>query len=154
MFHIRNLQDFAAAIMLLLIGIAGLWFGREYPVGTSSHMGPGYMPMALSWGLIIFGAVIGLRAVSLRAARLRGSTIQPIVWRTNILILGAIICFALMIRSTGLAAATFVVAALSAFASPESRWKETIGLGIFLAILCVLVFIYALRQSIPVIGAS
>jgi hypothetical protein len=59
-----------------------------------------------------------------------------------------------MIRSTGLAAATFVVAALSAFASSESRWKETIALGLFLAILCVLIFIYALRQSISVIGAS
>jgi hypothetical protein len=138
--------------MLLLIGMAGLWFGRGYEVGTSSHMGPGYMPMALSWGLIIFGFVIGLRAVSLRAARLRGSAIEPIVWRTNVLILGAIICFAFLIRSAGLAASTFVVTALSAFAAKEFRWKETIALGISLAILCVLVFIYALRQAIPVFG--
>jgi len=135
--------------MLLVIGVAGLWFGREYEVGTASRMGPGYIPMVLSWGLIIFGVVVGLRAV-----KLRGPAVEPIVWRTNILILGAIICFAFLIRSTGLAAATFVVTALSAFASTESRWKETILLGIFLAFFCVLVFIYALRQSIPVIGSS
>jgi hypothetical protein len=51
-----------------------------------------------------------------------------------------------------LAAAIFVVTALSAFASKEFRWKETIVLGVLLAILCVLVFVYALRQSIPVFG--
>jgi putative tricarboxylic transport membrane protein len=101
----------------------------------------------LSWGLIIFGGIVGIRSV-----RLRGPAIEPIVWRANILILGAIICFALLIRSTGLAAATFVVTVLSAFASKEFRWKETIVLGVLLAILCVLVFVYALRQSIPVFG--
>jgi hypothetical protein len=115
-------------------------------------MGPGYMPMALSLGLILFGIIIGLRAISLRPARARGPAIEPIVWRANILVLGAIICFALLIRSVGLAVATFVVIALSSFASKESRWKETIILGVLLAVLCVIVFVYALRQSIPVFG--
>jgi uncharacterized oligopeptide transporter (OPT) family protein len=151
-FHIKRPQDLGAAILLLLFGMAGLWFGREYSAGTSSHMGPGYMPKALSWGLIGFGIVIGLRAISLGPARVRGPAIEPIVWRANLLILGAIICFAILIRSAGLAAATFVVTALSAFASKEFRWKETIVLGVLLAILCVLVFVYALRQSIPVFG--
>jgi uncharacterized membrane protein YqjE len=146
-FRIKSPQDLGAAVMLLFFGVAGLWFGREYSAGTSSHMGPGYMPRALSWGLIIFGIIVGLRSV-----RLRGPAIEPIVWRANILILVAIICFALLIRSTGLAAATFVVTVLSAFASKEFRWKETIVLGVLLAILCVLVFVYALRQSIPVFG--
>jgi putative tricarboxylic transport membrane protein len=149
MSHIKSPQDLAAAIMLLLIGIAGLWFGRDYEVGTASRMGPGYMPMALSWCLIIFGIVVGVRAL-----KLRGPAVDPIVWRTNVLILGGILCFAFLIRSAGLAAATFVVTVLSAFASRDSRWKETIVLGVFLAILCVLVFVYALRQSIPVIGSS
>ena len=147
MFRIKSPQDLGASILLLFFGVAGLWFGWEYPAGTSSHMGPGYMPKALSWGLIVFGIIIGLRSV-----RIRGPALEPIVWRANLLVLVAIICFALLIRSTGLAAATFVVTALSAFASKESRWKETIVLGVLLAILCVLVFVYALRQSIPVFG--
>ena len=119
MFHIRSPQDLGASVMLIIIGVAGLWFGREYEVGTASRMGPGYMPMALSWGLILFGVVVGLRSV-----RVRGPAVEPVVWRTNILILGAIISFAFLIRSTGLAATIFVVTALSAFASTESRWKE------------------------------
>jgi hypothetical protein len=152
MFHIKRPQDLGAAVMLLIAGIGGLWFGREYEVGTASRMGPGYMPMALSWGLIFFGVIIGLRAVRLRPVKSRGPGIDPIVWRTNLLILAAILGFALLIRSAGLAAATFVVTALSAIASTEFRWKETIALAVFLAIACVLIFVYALRQSIPVIG--
>ena len=41
-----------ASVLLLVIGLAGLWFGREYEVGIASRMGPGYIPMVLSWGLI------------------------------------------------------------------------------------------------------
>jgi hypothetical protein len=138
--------------MLLLFGIAGLWFGREYAVGTASRMGPGYMPMLLSWGIVIFGLVIGLRSVRIGATGARGPAIEPIVWRTNLLILAAIVSFAFLIRFAGLAAAAFAVTLLSALASRESRWKETVVLAVFLSGLCVVIFIYALRQSMPVFG--
>src|SRR5262245_52763176 len=140
-------QDGGTAALLVLVGAAGLWFGREYEVGTASRMGPGYMPMLLSWGLIGFGLSVGLRAVTRQ-----GPAIEPVVWRTNLLVLGAILGFVLLIESAGLAAATFAVTALSALASAESRWKETIALGVFLAALCVLLFVYALRQPMAVFG--
>ncbi len=149
MFRIKSPQDFGAAIMLLFFGAAGLWFGRGYAVGTASQMGPGYMPMVLSWALILFGIIVGLRAVALR-----GQAIEPIRLRSNILILAGILGFAFLIQSAGLAAAVFVVTVLSALASTESKWKETIALGLFLSIFCVLVFIYALRQSMPVFGSG
>ena len=147
MFRVKSPQDFGAAVMFLLLGLAGLAFGREYEVGSASRMGPGYLPMLLSWGLIVFGVVVGLRAVTLQ-----GPAIEPIVWRTNVLVLGAIVGFAFLIESAGLAISIFVVTVLTALASAESNWKESIALGVFLAISCVLVFIYALRQSMTVFG--
>ncbi len=148
MFRIRSRQDFGAAVMLIFFGTAGLWFGREYSVGTASQMGPGYMPLALSWGLIIFGVIVGLRAVAMS-----GPAIEPVRFRSNILVLGAILGFALMIQSVGLAISIFVVTILSTLASTDSKWKETIALGLFLAIFCVIAFVYVLRQSMPVIGS-
>jgi hypothetical protein len=145
--RIKSPQDLGAAVMFLLIGAAGWWLGRGYEMGTASRMGPGYLPMVLSGGLVVFGIVVGLRAVTLR-----GPGIEPVVWRTNALILGAILSFVFLIESAGLAVATFVVAVLSARASADSRWGETVGLGIFLAVFCVLVFVYALRQSMHVFG--
>ncbi len=149
MFRIKSYQDFGAAVMLILFGLGGVWFGREYAVGTASKMGPGYMPAVLSWGLIVFGAVVGLRSVTLR-----GPAIEPVKLRSNILVLGGILSFAFLIESAGLAVAIFVVTVLSALASSESKWKETIALGLFLAIFCVLVFVYGLRQSMPVFGSG
>jgi len=153
MIRVKNPHDLGAAVLLLFFGAAGLWFGREYALGTASRMGPGYTPMLLCGGLIIFGLVIGLRALGRGKSRTRGPGIEKIGWRTNLLILAAILSFAVLIRTAGLAPATFVTTLLTAMASTESRWKETIGLALFLSLLCVLVFVYALRQSMPVFGA-
>jgi hypothetical protein len=62
--RIKSPQDVGAAIILIALGLAGVWFGRDYDIGSVSRMGPGYMPALLSIGLLVFGAVIGLRAVT------------------------------------------------------------------------------------------
>lgn len=152
MIHVKSAHDLGAAILLLFFGLAGLWFGREYAMGTASRMGPGYTPMLLSIGLLIFGLVVGLRSVTFRRAGTTGPGIDKIGWRTSLLIIAAIISFAVLIRSAGLFPATFATTLLTALASRESRWKETIGLAFFLSVLCSLIFVYALRQSMPVFG--
>jgi hypothetical protein len=146
MLRIKGPQDIGAAAMFILIGLAGLWFGREYDKGSAAQMGPGYMPMLLSVGLILFGIIVGLRGVTLQ-----GPPIEPRRWLSTLLILAAILVFALLIESAGLLVATFAVVLLSALASPEAKWKETIGLAVFLALFCVLVFVYGLKQPIPVL---
>ena len=146
---IRNPQDFGAAALFIVIGAAGLWFGREYEVGVASDMGPGYLPMVLSWGLIIFGIIVGIRAI-----RVPGPKIEPVVWRAVILTLGAILAYAFLIEPAGLASAIFAVTVVSALASSESKWTETLVMGVSLSVFCVLVFIYALRQSLTVFGAG
>ncbi len=149
MVSVRNQQDVGAALLFAALGLGGLWFGREYDVGTARDMGPGYFPMLLSWALIGFGLVIGLRA-----GIARGPHVEPFVWRAVVLVLGAIVAFALLIESAGLAITIFAVTVLSALASPDSRWKETAVLGVCLSIFCVLVFIYGLRQTLTVFGSG
>jgi Tripartite tricarboxylate transporter TctB family len=143
----RSPQDLASAVVFVLFGAAGLWFGRDYTLGTAARMGPGYTPMLLSVGLILCGIVVGVRALTRP-----GPLIEPIVWRTNALVLSAILSFVVLIGSFGLAVATFVVTALSAWGSPESRWKDTLLLALFLAVFSVVVFVYALRQPMSVLG--
>jgi predicted metal-binding membrane protein len=147
--RIKSQQDAGAAILLIVIGIGGLWFGREYERGSVSQMGPGYMPMLLSVGLLIFGGIIALRAVTVD-----GPQIERGLWYPSALILLTVILFAFLIETAGLAPATFAVAVLSAFASPQVKWKEALALGVGLAIFCVLVFVYGLRQPIPPFGAG
>jgi len=149
MLRIKSPQDFGAAIILIVIGLAGLWFGREYELGTISQMGPGYMPRLLSIGLLLFGGVIGARALTVA-----GPPIETGRWYPAVLILICILLFALLVDSAGLAPTIFVVAVLCAFASAEVKWKEALALGVGLAVFCVLVFVYGLRQPIPIFGSG
>jgi hypothetical protein len=143
-FRIKKPQDMGAAVLFLLIGIAGLWFGRNYAVGTAARMGPGYFPMMLSWMLIVFGIIVGAGSFVLE-----GEPISPGKARSTLLILAAILVFGLLVESAGLAIATIAVIIVSAIATPEAKWKEYVPLSLVMAVGCVLVFVYLLRQAIP-----
>ena len=149
MLRVKSPRDLGAAAMFILIGIAGLWFGRDYTVGTAARMGAGYMPTMLSWLLIGFGFFVGLRAL-----RMRGPKIESVNWRSALLILLALLLFGLLIERAGLALAVAATTFVGALASAEGRWKEALPLGIGLAVFCVLVFIYGLNQPITVFGAE
>ena len=148
MFRIRNPEDFGSALLFIAIGCAGLWFGQEYDVGTASDMGPGYFPRVLCWCLVGFGLVLGARSM-----RIDGPKLEPVVWRGVFFTLGSILAYALLIETAGLAPAIFAVTALAAMASHESKWKETLAMALGMAVFCVLVFVYALRQSLTVFGS-
>ena len=57
MFRVKSPQDFGSAILFLLIGLAGLYFGKDLTYGTAGRMGPGYFPFVLSWLIIAIGVV-------------------------------------------------------------------------------------------------
>ena len=147
MIHVKNPRDFAAAAMFLFIGLAGLWFGQDYPLGTSARMGPGYFPVLVSGILILLGFVVGFGSL-----RVEGASITAVSWRSIGLIVAAIIAFGLLIERAGVVVAILVSTMIAAFATREVRVREAIGLAIFLAALCVALFIYALGQPIPIFG--
>jgi hypothetical protein len=147
MLRVKKPQDLAAGILFILFGIAGLWFGRNYAVGTAARMGPGYFPMMLSWLLIAFGGFIAARSCVIEGRR-----IDVIRWRSVFAIMAAIAAFALMIQRFGLALATVVVIGIAAAAICQSRWREVIPLALAMAAFCVGVFIYGLHQPLPLWG--
>jgi hypothetical protein len=143
--RVKKPQDLGAASLFILMGVAGLWFGSDLRFGTNARMGPGYFPIVLSWLLIGFGGVIAIRAFLLEGA----SIVKPNFRGLGIVFL-AILLFGLLIDRAGLGATALLVPLLAAFATPEVNWKEAVVLSISLAIACVLVFIYALRQPMQV----
>jgi hypothetical protein len=108
-------------------------------------MGPGYMPTVLSWGLVLIGAFLSLRAFALE-----GPPIERSLFRPQVFILLAIIVFGLLIERVGLAPAIVVVTVVAALASHEMRWRETLAIAVGLAALCVGLFIYLLGQPLTI----
>lgn len=142
MIRLKSPQDFFAGLMFMAFGAVGAWVAQRYPFGTSVRMGPGYLPVVISWCMVTLGVIIAARGVVLT-----GPPVALIRLRPTLLVLGAVLVYAFSIERLGLAISVFLVTALSALGNTAVRLAETAILGVVLAVFCVLVFVYGL--SIP-----
>ncbi len=138
-FRLHVNQDLVAGLMFLAWGIAGLWLGQRYSVGTSLRMGPGYLPNLLCWCLIVFGTGIAIKGTLIAGEKLTKWHFRPLI-----LVLAGLGVFGLLIERGGLPAAAIGGALVGALGSPEFRLWEILVLGVSLAIASVAVFVYGL----------
>jgi hypothetical protein len=144
MFRIKSPQDFGSAIVFLLMGLAGLYFGKDLNYGSAGHMGPGYFPVILSWMIIGIGVIVGLMSLSIE-----GPPIEPPQFRPLFFVLLSVVVFGYMMSYVGLAITGVVMTLIAAFARREVKLFESLLLGIGLSIGCVLIFAYGLGQPLP-----
>jgi len=145
MLRVKSPQDLGAAILFLIIGATGLYFGRDLAFGTASRMGPGFFPAILSGLIFVIGFVVGLRFFAIE-----GPPIEPIRLRPLLFILAAIVAFGYLIEQIGLAITTAALTIFAAYARDRVNLKETAVLAVFLAVFAVGVFAYALGQPLPI----
>ncbi len=149
MFRVKSPQDFGASVTFIVIGLAGLYFGREYSIGSAARMGPGYFPMLLSYCLIAIGVFVGFKSIATP-----GPAIRLPVWRSSGLLIAAIVLFGALIERAGLAPTVLVCSFVAAFATTEAKVKETAILSVLLACFVVFLFIYALNQPMQIFGGD
>lgn len=139
-------QDLWAGVIFIAIGALALWAGADYQMGRAAQMGPGYVPRLLGYGLVIFGLVIAGRGL------VAGSEpVGPAHFRPLLLILGGTLLFGLLIDRAGLAITCAVVTLVTAFAAREKpNLLHVVVLALSLSLVTALVFVYALRQAIPI----
>ncbi len=142
---LRINQDFMSGLMFMGWGIAGLWMSRDYPIGSTLRMGPGYMPQLLCWGLLILGLIIAVKG-----AMVEGEPIERWHWRPLIVVSLALFAFAWLLQPGGLVLATLAIVAIGSLAGPDFRLREVLLLATGLATGAVAIFIYALKLPLPV----
>jgi putative tricarboxylic transport membrane protein len=142
--RIKSPQDVGAAVVFLVIGLAGLYFGRDLRFGTAGNMGAGYFPIILSWIIIGIGAIVGIRALAIAGPRIEAVQLRPIV-----VIVSAILIFGYLVDLIGLALTAALVTILAAFARRGVNLVETVLLAAGLGVFCTLVFVYGLSQPFP-----
>ena len=145
MSRIKDQRDFWSGILFVAFGCAGLWVGRNYAVGTLVRMGPGFFPMMMSVALTGIGGFLVARSLVVA-----GEPVERTAFWPQLLILGAIVAFGLLIERIGLAVAVMAVAAVSGVAAQGLRWFELIALTLAMSALSVALFVYLLGQPIPV----
>ncbi len=142
---IRHPKDFWSGVLFIAIGAFAVIFGSRYNLGTAARMGPGYFPRMLGLLLIGLGGILAVRAFKTRGERLPGWH-----WRPTVVVLGSVILFGLVVQKLGLALSTVMLIVLASAASREFRPLESLLAGVFLAALCVLVFIVGLKLQLPI----
>ncbi|MCO8167503.1 tripartite tricarboxylate transporter TctB family protein [Pseudomonas sp. 21LCFQ02] len=138
-------QDFVSGLLLGSVGAAGLFFGRDYHIGTASEMGPGYFPMGLSLGILIVGLLLITK--SLVAGDL---LIERIHLRSVGFVVLAMVAFGLSIDRAGLAVATFLLISIGSLGGYEPRVREVLLVYISLTAAAAALFIIGLGLPIRI----
>lgn len=137
---------------LLFIGVAagGLWVSRNYPTGTASRMGTGYMPRLLLWVLLGLGGLILVSGLW-KADRLAedAHVSAPAAWRPVFFVTLSLVVFGLALERLGLALSILLLTGIGAVAGRGMRPLETAIATLVLIALCWLIFIVGLSLTIP-----
>ena len=144
---IKHPKDFYAGLMYAAIGAGAIIIARDYNMGTSVRMGPGYFPTLLGALLIIVGTLSMIRAF-LR----QGESIATFYWKEIFLVLGSVVLFGLLVRGAGLVPSLILLVLVSAWASEKFQIKLAVLLAILTSVFSALVFVKGLGLPFSIIG--
>ena len=145
MFRVKSPQDLGAAIVFIVIGLAGLYIGKDLTFGSASQMGPGFFPTWLNFLIIVIGVGVGVKALAVEGPPIERFQVRPILF-----IVAAIVIFGFLIQAVGLALSAVLMTIFAAYARRGGvKVTETILLAAGLAVFSVVLFIYVLGQSVP-----
>jgi hypothetical protein len=144
---VRSQKDFFAALIYLAIGLGAIFLEPELPMGTGMKMGPAYFPTVLGALLSLIGLISLVRAFVVN-----GAPVPAFAWKPLLIITGATVVFALLVRGVGLVIALPLFVVMTAFASTHFRWGTALALAGAATIFCALVFVKGLGVPLPLIG--
>ena len=137
---IKKNKDFFAGLIFIFFGIAAIWLAQDYPMGTTRRMGPAYFPSAVGGALAMFGFIISARSIWSPSEPVRLPSLRPLI-----MIIGAVVGFALLLEPLGLILALFVLVLISCLGGWQFRLLEVAILYILLVLIVVIFFVYGLR---------
>ena len=139
-------KDFLAGVMFIAFGLGALYLGRHLAPGTTVRMGPGWVPHALSYVMLVLGAIISVVALFFG-----GEQVEAPKWKPITMVTIGIVCFGLLFESTGLIPALIALVLIASLGGDEFKLTEVIMNMVVLTILCILVFKVGLSMNIYVL---
>jgi putative tricarboxylic transport membrane protein len=140
-------DDLIAGLLFIALGLAsGVYIHVTLDIGTPQTMGPGYIPSRLAGLLVLFGAVIALRA------RPSAREAPAIAWRGLIALTGSMAMFGLTAGPLGLIPALALAIFLAAWASRRMTMRLALILTASLTAACILIFKVMLGAHLRLLG--
>ena len=142
-----NNRDFLAGLLFIVLGGLAVALARDYPIGSTMRMGPGYFPTVLGGILLLFGVYVLLRGVR-SGDKVKGEW----GYRPLALIALSIVLFGFLLDRAGMVPAIVATLFVAAAAGREFRVKEVILLAVVMTAFSVAVFSYGLKLPYPLLG--
>lgn len=137
-------QDRLAGLLFALIGAGILVEAQNYALGTTLRMGPGFFPTAVGGLLVLIGTLLVVKS-----AWDPGPRIEPLAWWPALVVLAAIVVFALTLERLGLIVAVVLLVGFTSLAMREVRWLGVAVLAVALAALSAGLFRWLLGLRLP-----
>lgn len=140
-------QDVGAGLFLIAIALIAWAAGADLAPGTLRALGPGMLPKALA-------VLVGLLGVAILLGGLADPQDPPLQrWtlRAPLCVLGAVVLFALTIRTLGLAVAGPLCVVAGSFAASDAKPIETVIFAVILSAGCIVLFKTLLGLPIPIL---
>jgi len=132
-------QDYFGGVVLIAVALFALWASSDLQGMRGFSFGAGTAPRMFGILLLVLGV-----AITLMGLLTDGPAFVHYAWRGPLFVVLSILVFAVAIRPLGLVVSAFITFLVSALGTPETRWTETIIVGIALTVFCSLLFPYAL----------
>ncbi len=144
---IKSQRDFGSGLMFLVIGAAFTVGATSYSLGSSAKPGPGYFPLMLGVLLALLGAVVLFKSLSIETEG--GDPIGPIAWRPLLVIVLAIVAFAVALPRLGLIVSVPLLITVVSLAGDDFRWKSVVAMSAALALGSWAIFVWGLQLTLP-----
>src|SRR5690606_24480389 len=138
--------------LMVLVGLAAIYAGTNYNIGSLSHMGPGFFPAALGGLLAITGLLIALSARSGQSSESvpgEGHAHGLPDLRGGVCIVLGILACVLLGEYGGLLPATFAIVFISALGDRKNTVKQALILSALMSLVAIVVFWWALQLQLP-----
>ena len=132
-------QDYFGGIALMALALFALWASSDLQGMRGFSFGAGTAPRMFGILMLLLGV-----GVAIMGLMFDGPKLAKYHWRGPLFVTLSIVAFAGAIRPLGLVISAFAAFMIAALGTPETRWKETIIVGICLTAGCSLLFPYAL----------
>jgi Tripartite tricarboxylate transporter TctB family len=134
-----DVKELTFGLFLIALALVAFAATARLSVGTAADMGPGFVPRALAWIILGFGAVFCVTGL-IKAAE----PLPVLAWRPLLAILASIAAFAVLFSTLGLIAACICCVLVAGTAAGPVRWGRLMLFGPLLAAFSALLFVKGL----------
>lgn len=141
--------DVLAGAFIVLIGVLAIVESLNFDLGSTRRIGPGYFPFYVGVFMVILGIAIALERTWSNSQADTDFSFPPL--RAPLLILAAVVTFALMVERFGLIPGIGCAVFLASLVDTNTTLKQKLMVSIAVPLVATLIFKIGLDMHVDIV---